>query len=342
MLAYIAKAEGSVSQTVVVDGRNIGNEPNTIIPILREINETIGTREELITKFAVIKPSIHPMYDLNYFFFQLIPGDPCQFEYTGSCGHSILASIHVAIKWGWLPNANPGLRVRVFIENIGDSLVCEIDQADKYSINCTAHFIDMNKTLLRNLLLTGNVTDIIHTDIGSFEISLVSTGNPYVFVNAKDLGYFSKNELFQAGNDLYLKMEKIRNAASKLLGWNPKSVFPKIAAISDYGNGNITVRAISVPKWHPTIALTGATCLGVAGVIEETIVNKLVKSAGMSNNLINIDTPSGNTSVICATTGRSLKDSLLYTSISNKRVDLIEPINLIKGETSSWKQSILV
>jgi hypothetical protein len=60
------------------------------------------------------------------------------------------------------------------------------------------------------------------------------------------------------------------------------------------------------------------------------------------NGLINIITKGGRTCVSSMTTGSSLEDRLLYNSISNKNVQLIEPINLTKGEIYPWKQPILL
>jgi 2-methylaconitate cis-trans-isomerase PrpF len=344
MLTSIAKAEGSVSSTVVVDGREMANNPAIILPALTSIHESLQEtrRDEVITKFAVIQPSTHPMYDLNYFFFQLIPGSPCRFEYSGSCGHSILASIQVAITWGWISSPCPGLRVRVFVENIGDSLVCEVDQATRRGINCTAHFIEMGETRLGHLLLTGNPSDYLQTKDGVVEVSLVSAGNPYVFVDAKSLGYFTQEALFQADEKLYQTLQGIRRAASEKLGWDPESVFPKVSAVAQYDNESVSVRAISVPKWHPTLALTGAACLGVASAIEGTVVHRIVDDLVNDDGSVKIVTRGGRTCVSCRTTGSSSEDRLLYNSISNKSVQLIETINLTKGEFNSWKQPVLL
>ncbi|WNB92527.1 PrpF domain-containing protein [Bacillus sp. NEB1478] len=344
MLIYIAKAEGSVSSTVVIDGRNMDNDPAIILPVLSSIHSRLQEMKgyKTITKYAVIQPSSHPMYDLNYFFFQLIPGEPCRFEYTGSCGHSILASIQVAITWGWISSACPGLRVRVYVENIGNSLVCEVDQATRQGINCTAHFIETGDTRLGSFLLTGNPSDVLETEDGVVEVSLISAGNPYVFVDAKTLGCFNQFDLFQADEVLFQKLQRIRIAASKRLGWNPESVFPKIAAVSRFDEESLSVRAISVPKWHPTLALTGTACLGVASAIKDTVVYRMIEGMKTENGLVKIVTQGGTTCVSSITTGSSSEDRLLYNSISNKNVQLIEPINLAKGEIHPWKQPVLL
>ncbi|MBK5432176.1 hypothetical protein EJ131_31780 [Bacillus mycoides] len=339
MLTYIAKAEGSVSPTVVIDGAGLGEQPLDIIPELHKIKDDLSVNNESqITKYAVIKPSNHPMYDIDYLFFQLIPGNPCRFDYAGSCGHSILAAINVAIKWGWIPTVSPGLRVRVNIKNVGDSLVCEIDQISRTAIGCTAHFIEKPGTKLGTLLPTGQTKNIVKTPLGNFECSIVSAGNPYVFVSCLELGIESEEQLFNAGNDVFTKLQEIRYAASNLLGWDPESVFPKIAVLGRFRPDTVSVRAISVPKWHPTMALTGVACLGVSASMKGTVAYDIASQCFMNNNL-KIQTSGGTTAVSSATTGNEMDDYLLYNSISNKKVELVEPNLSGKKEELNWKQS---
>ncbi|MGX4608041.1 PrpF domain-containing protein [Priestia sp. JNUCC 25] len=339
MLVHIAKAEGSVSPTVVVDGTEFTGEPEDALFFLSNVHKNHIENQDLqITKYAIIWPSNHPMYDLNYMFFQQIPGEPCTFDYKGSCGHSILASIKVAMHWGWIPKATPGLRVRVYIENVNDSLVCEVDQASRDDIECTAHFISNPPLKLGATLPTGQVSDMLKTSFGKVEVSIIAAGNPYVFVESSALNINNEFDLFQAEEELFLKLQEIRKEAIKLLGWSQDSIFPKIALLDCFDQESISIRAISVPSWHPTLALTGAACLGVAASIKGTIVSKIAKKLD-GYNCLKIRTKNGNTGVNSATTGEDLEDYLLYSSISDKKVQLICPINIGTEEEVLWKHS---
>ncbi|MFF2480346.1 PrpF domain-containing protein [Paenibacillus sp. NPDC058071] len=340
MQTYLAHAEGSVSSSIIIDGTELPASPDAIIPILQGINNDLDHEERpygFISKFVVIRPSQHPMYDLNYLFFQLVPGNPVTFDYSGSCGHSILAAIQVAMKWGWLPSASPGLRVRVYVENVGDSLVCEVDHAVRSGMNCTAHFIVDGGTTLASLLPSGVLTNRLATEYGSYEVSLVSSGNPYVFVNATELGIHSEQELFDAGQDTLDRLNAIRRAAALLLGWNPDGVFPKVAAVASFEPETIAFRAVSIPSWHPTIALTGAACIGVAAAIEGTIVHRLIGGALVGGRHLKVSTKGGNTYISTATTGGKLSDYLLYSSISEKNVRLLGALPFKKGATYEWE-----
>ncbi|GGG65590.1 PrpF domain-containing protein [Paenibacillus radicis (ex Gao et al. 2016)] len=340
MQTYLAHAEGSVSSSIIIDGTELPASPDAIIPILEGINDNLDHEERpygLISKYVVIRPSKHPMYDLNYLFFQLVPGNPVTFDYSGSCGHSILAAIQVAMKWGWLPSASPGLRVRVFVENVGDSLVCEVDHAVRSGMNCTAHFIVDGQTPLSSLLPSGALTNRLYTEYGDYEVSIVSSGNPYVFVNAAELDIHSEQGLFEAGAETLGRLNAIRRAAASLLGWNPDGVFPKVAAIASYEPEEIAFRGVSIPSWHPTIALTGAACIGAAAAIEGTVVHRLVQDTLSAGYRLRVNTKGGSTYISTATTGGKLSDYLLYSSISEKNVRLLGALPFKKGATYEWE-----
>ncbi|MBH5318740.1 hypothetical protein I6N90_13115 [Paenibacillus sp. GSMTC-2017] len=340
MQTYLALAEGSVSSSIIIDGMELPSSPDAIIPILSGINADLDHEVQphgLISKFVVIRPSTHPMYDLNYRFFQLVPGNPVTFDYSGSCGHSILAAIQVAMKWGWLPHASPGLRVRVYVENVGDSLVCEIDHAVRSGMNCTAHFIVDPHTTLESLLPTGTLTNQLQTDSGDYDVSIVSSGNPYVFVDAADLGIRSEEQLFEADSDIAERLESIRRAAALALGWNPDGVFPKVAAIASFEPDTIAFRALSIPSWHPTIALTGAACIGAAAAIEGTIIHRIVQQTNSTGYRLKVITKGGSTVISTATTGGKLSDQLLYSSISEKNVRLLGALPFKEGATYEWE-----
>jgi 2-methylaconitate cis-trans-isomerase PrpF len=336
---HIAKAEGSVSPTVVIDGSDFKGSPIDIMPLLVEIKTELDKSEvNLISKYAVIKPSSHPMYDIDYLFFQLIPGNPFSFDINGSCGHSILASIRVAMEWGWISNVFPGLRVRVFIENIGDSVVCEIDKINLLnSIECTAHFINNSRVKLKSFLPTGKPTDVLNTSIGEFEVSIVSAGNPYVFINSDYFGIRSEQDLFEGDQLLFDQLQIIRQEASNVLGWDPNSIFPKIAIFGYFTGKSLSVRAISVPSWHPTLALTGVASLSVATAIEDSVVYKVANQL-KDNNFLHINTNGGQTGVSCKTTGNSTEDFLLYSSIPHKKVHLLGSVYKNIEEEFHWQQ----
>ncbi|RTI73805.1 PrpF domain-containing protein [Campylobacter jejuni] len=170
-------------------------------------------------------------------------------------------------------------------------------------------FLEPQSSLGRGLLPTNNELQTIQTSFGEIEISIVDAGAPLVFMRSKDLlikGIYdeiSQNELE--------KIEEVRGIASELLGLasRKEAVFknpaiPKAALVDfsqDYINmskdnikkneSNIAVRMMSMQKPHPAIAITGTVCIGMASLIQNSLVAKHLKNFDGKN--LKIAHPSG-------------------------------------------------
>ncbi|MEE1929412.1 PrpF domain-containing protein [Streptomyces sp. TRM 70351] len=345
MIGYIARAVGAPTPTLVLDQRQLPRDEEQLRPLLTRIREWLeqNGRSDIL-KFALVEPSGHPMFDLDYRFVQGLPAGVDRFDFQASCGHSILASVVAADGQAWLPKLTPGGRVRVRVVDNGDQVVCEVDEARRRSGSFTVHFLQGAGARLDDLLLTGNPVDQLLTPSGVQAASLVSMGNPYVFVDATELGLRSEAELFGAGDGTFAQMLSIRTAAAELLQWPTDGVLPKIAAVGHYTDGHLAVRAISVPTWHPSIALTGTTCLAAAASIPGTVPERLARAAGLPRGVIEIDTPSGSTAAAASVAGRGDgAGTLHWVSVSRKLAELHEPhcIGSLKNydykEETAWQ-----
>ncbi|WP_340560933.1 PrpF domain-containing protein [Streptomyces sp. GSL17-111] len=345
MIGYIARAVGAPTPTLVLDQRQLPKDHGELRPVLTRVREWLEEHgREDILKFALVEPSEHPLYDLDYRFVQGLPTGVDRFDFNGNCGHSILASVVAADGQAWLPRLAPGGRVRVRVLNNGDQVVVEVDEARRRSGSFTVHFLQDAGARLDDLLLTGNPVDQLLTPSGVQAASLVSMGNPYVFVDATELGLDTEEKLFGAGDETFAQMLEIRVAAAELLQWPTDGVFPKIAAVGGYTPGRLAVRAISVPKWHPSIALTGTTCLAGAASIPGTVPERLAREAGLQRGVIEIDTPGGSTAAAASVAGRGDgADTLHWVSVSRKLAQLDEPhcIGSLKNydykEETAWQ-----
>ncbi|OLB81957.1 MAG: hypothetical protein AUI14_01455 [Actinobacteria bacterium 13_2_20CM_2_71_6] len=319
MIAHIAVAEGAPCPTLVLTADLLPQDEAELVKVLGQARQWLcDNNASKIMKFAVVARSQHPLFDLDYRFVQCLPGPEPRFDLRGSCGHSILASVLVASRLGWLPKLAPDQRVRVNVLNNGDHVVCEVDNVDRSSAAFTVHFLHSPLTRLRDLLVTGSPTADLAYPGGGIQVSLVSSGNPYVFVDAGELGVRSEKELFAHDPALFDVLTQIRRSAALHLGWDPAGAFPKVAALGAFTPGRLSARAISVPSWHPTLALTGASCLAAATSIKGTIPHALAEQAGCPEHHISIDTPGGSTAVSAQTTGTDLDDSLKWISVAGK------------------------
>ncbi|ONI87880.1 hypothetical protein ALI144C_08060 [Actinosynnema sp. ALI-1.44] len=324
MIGHLAYASGSPCPTLVLDSRYLPAEDEPLLAALADARRWLGKAGGgHVLKIALVGPSTHPLLDLDYRFIQALPGGPDRFDLRGSCGHSVLASITAAAEAGRLPKLTAGDRIRVNVLNNGDYLVCEVDNVDRTSVGFTVHFMQTPPRPISDLLLAGTPRTTLRVDGRDVEVSLVSAGNPYVFVDAAGARVRHVDELFAADNVLFERLVRIRHAAAEYLGWSPAGAFPKVAVTLPL-DGMLAARAVSVPTWHPTLALTGVACLGAAIEIPGTIPWRTAREASCSPGMVEVRTPGSVLSVTAATTTSATGEPCLsWTTIGDKQVTFL-------------------
>ncbi|MER6421976.1 PrpF domain-containing protein [Streptomyces sp. NPDC001137] len=319
--AHLVRAEGAPCPTLVVDAGRLPDSEDGLLEGLARTRGGLDTEtRRTVLKNAVVRPSAHPLFDLDYYFVQTLPGSPERFDTRGSCGHSILAAVEAAARDGMVPPLEPGRRIRVNVLNNGDHVVCEVDETAPGRTRFTAHFLCTPARPVGDLLITGDPVTTARVDGRQVPVSLVDMGNPYVFVGAGDLGVRDVRELFAAGDELFGLLGRVRLAVCDRMGWDPSGAFPKIAALLPAPDGELAVRAVSVPSWHPTLALTGAICLGTAVGIEGTLPWQLARAAGHEAGLVRLRTPGGPLRVRARITGPADTPRLGWVSVADKYV----------------------
>ncbi len=321
MLAHIAHAHGAPSSTIVLPAERFPAEEERLSEALTDGIAWLarhGLSE--VTKIALISVSEHPLFDLDYRFVQVIPGNPVRFDFRGSCGHSVLASAVVASRLGWVTRLAPEQRIRVRVLNNGDHVVCEVDECDRHGITFTAHFLNHPAVPLGELLPFGEpITDFPY-DGGMIRVSAVSVGNPYLFLSGYDLGVDTPDQLFAAGPVLFDTLTTIRRSAARQYGYPPEGAFPKMAVVLPGSENSLAVRAVSVPSWHPTLALTGAVCLAAARHIRGSIPFRLAGSESKSRAPLRIRTAGGITAASAEVSGHDRDSKLSWVSVPEKSV----------------------
>jgi hypothetical protein len=319
MRGVLLYADGSPCPTLVLPAALLPGDDHGLIAALARLRTAlIATGWGHVLKIALVGPGGGGA-DLTYRFVQCFPGDESRFELRGSCGHSILAAVAGAHRLGAGPQPRQGRPVTVDVRNNGDQVTCTAEQAVGDDITFTARFHRRPAPSLGSLLLFGEPVTVLDHGQGRTAVSAVSLGNPYLFVDARTLGRRSRDELFDGGAGLFRLMSGIRAAGEARLGW-PRGAFPKIAALLPEPGG-LAARAVSVPSWHPTLALTGATCLATAAAIPGTLPALL---AGEPGGPLRITTPGGHTTVAATTTG----DRLHAVAVSGKVVHLLGEVTL--------------
>ena len=321
MIGYFAYAYGAPCPTIVLDARLLPEDDAELLAELTKVRRHLSTSGAAhVLKIALVRPAEHPLYDLDYRFVQALPQAPDAFDLKGSCGHSILASALAAERSGMLPRLNVGDRVRVNVLNNGDTVVCELDRVDREEHEFTVSFVWSDAPLLSGMQLTGEPSSKLEADGVPREVSLFSAGNPYVFLDARELGIADSDALFAAGDELFDTMVGVRRAAAQRLGWSPAGAFPKVAAVLPTGPGQLAFRAVSVPSWHPTIALTGAACLAAAIRTPGTIPWRVAQESGPMDGAVEISTPGALIAVTAAVQDTAGEPALRWAAVGRKRV----------------------
>ncbi|MBB4986240.1 hypothetical protein [Streptomyces nymphaeiformis] len=202
--------------------------------LMRLLQALDGTPHARIAKIALYDPA-----SLRYRFVQALPDG--RFDFRAGCGHSLLACVVADGRQG---------PVTVRAVTTGDTVLCE-----PYGGTYTLSFL--RPPTGPGTLPTGRPVDVLD----GVPVSFVRYGNPYVFVDERDL----------PGPGLQDRLLALRAEAAQLLGHPPDSALPKIAAFRD-GPDGLAVRALTVGGWHPRLALTGAAALAAAGAIDGTVV----------------------------------------------------------------------
>ncbi len=321
---HLAAAVGAPCPTAVVDTTELPPGPAGLDAILHAARRRlVAAGHADVLKIALFAQPREAGVDFRYRFVQVLPGAVDRFDLRGSCGHSILATAAVAAREGWIAPLRPGGRIAVRVLNNGDEVVCQVDEAAP-GIEFTVTFFTPGEPLLGDLLPTGAPAELLR----DVPVSLVASGNPYAFVDARALGVETRAQLFRDDPRLYERLVAVREAAAVRLGLPTDGAFPKVAAITGFEPGRLAVRALAVGKWHPTLALTGSVCLGVATAIAGTVPNAIAVAAGCAPGAATIDTPGASTAVRACTTGPAPQDRLRWTSVAGKRVVLGDSLHL--------------
>ncbi|MEV5157155.1 PrpF domain-containing protein [Streptomyces sp. NPDC053728] len=324
MNVSLVKAAGAPCPTAVLDGRDLPESDPQLLSALADLRADLARQGSAdVLKNAIVRPSRHPLFDLDYRFVQSLPQSHDSFDLRGSCGHSILAAVEAAARTGMIQPLVPGCRVRVNVLNNGDNVVCETEETFGGGTRFTAHFLCSPPLELPELLMTGEPVTHVPFEGRSVPVSLVSMGNPYAFVDASHLGVDGPDALFGDAPGLFDTMTRLRIAVCASQGWDTFGAFPKIAAVLPQDGGGLYVRAVSVPSWHPTVALTGAICLGAAAGITGTVPWALAgRTASGPDALLQVRTPDGCVRVAAHSTSRpDGRRELAWVSVAEKQVE---------------------
>ena len=277
----------------------------------------MGAATSSTSKVVILSKSKRPDSDVDYLFGQVAIDRPL-IDWSGNCGNLTSAVGPFAVSQGWLDAPRDGMAtVRIWQANIAKRIVSHVpmragevvEEGDFVLDGVTFPAAEIRIEFLDPgglgeegdsggaMFPTGNLRDTLDVPgVGKVDTTLITAGNPTVFVDAKAMG-LSGTELagaVDANPGLLERFEAIRAHAAFVMGLAPSAAeasrsrlhTPKIAAVSrpqaytassgkQVGENDIdvTIRMISMGKLHHALTGTGAIATAVASAMEGTLVN---------------------------------------------------------------------
>lgn len=304
-------------------------------PYAKQI-DGMGGATSSTSKTVIVSKSQVPEHDVDYLFGQVSIDQPFV-DWSGNCGNLSSAVGPFAIRQGLVdPERIPenGIcTVRIWQANIGQTILAEVpivagevqelgdfelDGVTFPAAEITLSFCEKIEEDSAKIFPTGNITEWLDVpDIGRFEVTMVQTGIPTVFLKAEDLGYKGIELQQDINNDIQAlaKLEKIRAYAALKMGLisditeaatrqhTPKIAF--IAQAQDYisssgqpvlaAQTDLLVRALSMGKLHHAMMGTAAIAIAVAANVPGTLLYQLRKST--QDQKVTFGHPSGTLTV---------------------------------------------
>lgn len=274
----------------------------------------MGGATSSTSKVVILSPSTRSDCDVDYLFGQ-VPIDKALIDYSGNCGNLTSAVGPFAISEGLVEAPREGTAtVRIWQSNIGKRILAHVPVRDGQVVEeggfhldgvafpaaeVVLEFLDLDDDAALALFPTGNVRDDLEVPgLGRFPVTLITAGNPTVFLPAKALGLRGTETAAQVDPDreLLARCEAIRARAAVVMGLaasdaeatdkrphTPKLAFvaPPQAYAATSGRPvaatdmDFTARILSMGRLHHAMTGTGAVAIAAAAAIPGTIVHEL-------------------------------------------------------------------
>lgn len=291
----------------------------------------LGGGTPVTSKAVMVYPSHRLNTDVEFLFAQ-VAVDRSQVEYLGNCGNLSTAVGLFAIEEGIVPPQVPITPVNIFNINTEKDLLAEVYVGENglndggqlilpglggEGVRIRMTYFDPGGAVTGNILPTSCPINTLNIDgFGSLTVSFVDVANPFVFIDASDLGC-KGNELpeeFLRQSELLGLIERIRQAAASYLGIMDQTLnseestldVPKIALISPPRSHlcvdgkelhademDIVVRMVADQKPLFAFAMTGGFCVAGAAAIPGTLVNSMIERVSAHPNRVRIAHPTG-------------------------------------------------
>lgn len=282
----------------------------------------VGGGTSTTSKAVILAPSTDPGVDVEYTFAQ-VGIEEAKVDWGSNCGNCSAVVASFAIREGWVATGAAETSVRVLNTNTRQLIVQRVptpggrlDEAATERIPGVPFpgapvrmgFVDPAGRSTGHLFPTGRERDRLSDAVGAVTVTLVDAGAPVVAVRATDVGVRGDEDIaaLDAVPGLLARLDAVRREAGVRMGLaeTPEAVaraVPKLALVSDAVSHavsddapatDLTVRMLSMGRFHPAVPVTGSVALTLAAAAAGTVVHDLVAPDGPVDGL-RLATPAG-------------------------------------------------
>jgi 2-methylaconitate cis-trans-isomerase PrpF len=287
----------------------------------------VGGGTSTTSKAVILAPSELDGVDVEYTFAQ-VGIDEAKVDWGSNCGNCSAVVASFAIREGWVPTNDGETAVRVLNTNTDQLIVQRVDTPGAQLLEAATEnipgvpfpgapvrmgFVDPAGRSTGQLFPTGRVSDAIEVAQQSVTVTLVDAGAPVVAVSAADFGVEGDEDTHEldATPGLLARLEVVRRQAGVLMGLADTTALvaravPKLAMVSSPAreeDTDLTVRMLSMGRFHPAVPVTGSVALTLAAGVPGTVVHDLARGDAAAG--LRLGTPAG-----CVTTFVEEHDSV--------------------------------
>lgn len=276
-------------------------------PDARQI-DGVGGADSLTSKVAIIRRSSRAGVDVDYLFAQVVVDEP-RVDFGQNCGNILAGVGPFALERGLVKPQGDITRVRIFMENTGQTATAvlqtpggelrydgaaRIDGVPGTAAPIIVEFDDIAGSSCGALLPSGRPLDVLD----GVEVTLIDNGMPVVLLRAADLGrtgYESRQQL-DADSELKARLESIRLQAGPLMNLADvrERTVPKMTLIAaPQAGGAISSRSFIPHKCHASIGVFGAVSVASACLLPGSIAAGLAQVAEGSDVRLSVEHPTG-------------------------------------------------
>ncbi len=273
----------------------------------------IGGGAAVTTKVAMLSPSEDDWADVDYFFAQ-VNVEEREVDFSPTCGNILAGVGPAALEMGLVAAKGAQTPVRILSTNTGarvEAVVQTPDGAVEYEGDARIDGVPGSAApvLLKFMQVVGSKTENLHPSgvakeaIDGVDVTLIDVAMPMMIARAADLGITGSEtrEALDEDSALFERIEAMRLEAGRRMGLGDvsKSVVPKIGLLSEPREGGaITARYFMPWKCHPSMAVTGGTCIASCCLAPGTVAAGMATYAEGSPVTLTIEHPMGAMDVI--------------------------------------------